>query len=758
MARDAEDTSSSAVEIREALRRVYPGVERGEGSVVTLLGAAETGKSRLVADIARDARERGWRVLMTTGSPRSGELPRGIVLDALRPLLPRVSSAQGVHPGDARSSARAPGLPLALAAFLPPGSAPGEEEELSPAASPSNWELPTTLAPAEADALLMRRLWDEAGHVPVLLLLDDAQWMDELSQRFLSSLCLALGDRRVLLVLSLDPEAAPPLVRRFAVREHGGLSSRVYRVAPAPTHHPRPLPPMAPPAPEVVEASLLETLLSTGAVVGIEFDVRTLAEITGRSPQEVQANLEEAARRGWLWKSGEESFHFAGERTWTWALSMPYQPLETRHQWVALALEKLYPNPEGRVLFELAHHWTEAGSLPRALPYLLRSAEAAFGVGAYEPARDRLERSRGMLLALPEPERGPQEVRVLVDLAQVLDVLGEGTKASAHLREALVRAERLHLPARETARIEVLLGDLQRRWGRGEHALQVLERARARAASAGDRPTEAMVLSRISMVQRRQGHWAKARESVLRSLELLSQGPGDAEARARVHFAAADVYIWGGKEDDAAGRQEIQLSRDAFRELGQTGQEVQLTNLEGLHASQLGDPAEALRLWRHAAETAVRMGNLVEAANMHGNMAEVLAEQRKFPEARSSIQLADELIEGMEEPRVRGQILLASATLAWRQGDLEGARRELQKGLKLLQADASVDLRQQLEFLEARMFLEEGRPDEARKITRELDPLRYPVLLPPVQKREWERIQEEKGHGKNMDPPPSKRS
>lgn len=363
-----------------------------------------------------------------------------------------------------------------------------------------------------------------------------------------------------------------------------------------------------------------------------------------------------------------------------------------------------------------------------------------------------------MLLALPEPERGPQEVRVLVDLAQVLDVLGEGTKASAHLREALVRAERLHLPARETARIEVLLGDLQRRWGRGEHALQVLERARARAASAGDRPTEAMVLSRISMVQRRQGHWAKARESVLRSLELLSQGPGDAEARARVHFAAADVYIWGGKEDDAAGRQEIQLSRDAFRELGQTGQEVQLTNLEGLHASQLGDPAEALRLWRHAAETAVRMGNLVEAANMHGNMAEVLAEQRKFPEARSSIQLADELIEGMEEPRVRGQILLASATLAWRQGDLEGARRELQKGLKLLQADASVDLRQQLEFLEARMFLEEGRPDEARKITRELDPLRYPVLLPPVQKREWERIQEEKGHGKNMDPPPSKRS
>lgn len=725
-------------DIREEVRLVLPRVEGGRGFIATLLGAAESGKSRLVADLARDAKERGWTTLLATANPRSSELPRGLVLDALGAILPGIASAKG----PSTPHAPAPpglGLPLALAAFLPNVQSEEEPKEAGAGRTyAAPWELPSSLSPNEADSLLLRRVWGAAERAPVLLLLDDAQWMDELSVRFLSTLCLTLREHRVLLLLSIDPEAAPPLVRRFAVQQEGGFSDAVYRVAVASAHKPRGLPPPAPPAPETVEPSPLESLLSLGAVMGIEFDVRTLAATTGRTVAEVQEHLDDAARRGWLWKSGEESYHFSGERTWRWAAGLPYDPLPARHERIARALETLHPNPGGRVLFELAHHWLEAGKAERAFPYLVRSAEAAYGTGAFETARDRLQRAMGTLASLPPAERGHEEVRVLVDLAEVRDAMGEGTQAAARLREALSRAEALHLSAKEVVRIEVLLGDLQRRWGRGDLAFDILERARARAASAHDPSTEATVLSRIAMVQRRQGHWAESRASVERSLKLLAEGGGGPEERALVHYAAADTYIWGGKEDDAAAREHIRATRKALQELGQLSREVPLTNLEGLHASQLGDTEGALRLWQEAADTAVRLGNVTEAANMHGNLAEVYAEHQRFEQARSSLAFAEELLQGADEPRVQGQIHLAAATLAWRTGDLPLAEKEIDRGMKLLSSDAGVDLRQQVEFLRARIRLSQGRRAEARQLVRGLDPVRYPSLLPPTQKVEWE--------------------
>ncbi len=101
-------------DIREEVRLVLPRVEGGRGFIATLLGAAESGKSRLVADLARDAKERGWTTLLATANPRSSELPRGLVLDALGAILPGVASAKG----PSTPHAPAPpglGLPLALA-------------------------------------------------------------------------------------------------------------------------------------------------------------------------------------------------------------------------------------------------------------------------------------------------------------------------------------------------------------------------------------------------------------------------------------------------------------------------------------------------------------------------------------------------------------------------------------------------------------------------------------------------------------------
>lgn len=728
-----------SAEVLPKVLDLLSGVEQGKGRAVTLLGAPGTGKSRLISDLGLEARERNWTVLLATGSPDKGELPRGLVLEALRPVLPGFSAepAEARGPGNGSPSV---GLPLALAAFLPAEPAPEPRPwAREPAAYATPWELPASVSPAEGDALLLRQLWDATRKRPVLLALDDVHCADPLSLGFLSSLCLGIHDRRVLLLLSLEPEPAPQLVRRFAPLSAGGLADETFTLAPRSLLKPRPLPPPVPPAPEEVEPSLLETILSYGAVLGIEFDLPTLAEVTGRGPLAVGEGLVEAARRGWVWKSGEDTYHFSGERTWRWALGLPYIPLSQRHAKAAAALERLHPRPDGRALFELARHWQEAGEVEASLPYMVRSAEVAYGVGAWEDARDRLVRAQGMLAAIPGPKRAPHEVRILVDLAEVLDALGQGVQAGSRLRQALALAESSKLPAREVVHIEVLLGDLQRRWGRGLAALEILERARARAEGAHDPVTEATVLSMLGMILRRRGQWSEARTTIERALQLLGT-EGGAEERYRVHYAAADTYVWGGPEDTEAARSHIQECRDALRELGQPYREVPLINLEGLHASQLGDQERALALWRGAAELALRLGNLVDGANMLGNEAEVLAAEGKLEESRQCARTARGLVESMTEPRIEGQILLAEATLAWKMGEIETAFEVLRKGLAVLSSDASVDLRQQLEFLEARILLSKGDKEGALRLVEALDPLRYPHLLPPDQREEWEEM------------------
>jgi tetratricopeptide (TPR) repeat protein len=735
-----------AEEARKRLTASFPGVRGGRGSSRTILGPAGTGKSRLISDLGETAREQGWTVLSATGTPARAEVPRGIVLEALRPVLPGLVSPVGgerPEPGEGPPSV---GLPLALAAFLPAPPEPAQRTwRTEPVSEVTPWELPASLPPAEGDALLLRRLWEAARRAPVLLELDDLHWVDPLSLGFLSTLCLSLSEHRVLLILSLEPDPAPQLVRRFAAREAGGLVEEVITLAPRSSSKPRPLPPPVPPAPEEVEPSLLETLLSYGAVIGIDFDVPTLVETTGRGELAVADGLEEGTRRGWLWRSGEKEFHFSGERTWRWALGLPYLPLAKRHAHVAAALERLHPHPEGRVLFALALHWQEAGEPQRALPYMISAAESAYGAGALETARDWLQKAHGVLSVLPPTERGGQEVRVLVDLAEVFDSLGQGGAARTRLQEALAvaekreRAARDAAPVRETVRIEVLLADLQRRWGRADLALEILERARERAAKGRDPVAEATVLARVAMVQRRQARWKEARENVTRALELLGDRGGPAE-RGLVHWGAADTLVWGGPEDTAAAEESLRKARQAFEEMGQGSREVPLMNLEGLRASQLGDPETAMRLWDRATKLALQMGSLVNGANMLANQAEVLGEAGRAEEAWSAIRGVEQLLDGIDEPRVFGQVWLARATIHWRVGDIPQAEKDLDQGIALLASDASKDLRQQLEFLRARIRLSQGKIGEALELTRGLDPVRYPHLLPPGQRKEWEEI------------------
>lgn len=731
------DPGLEASVVQERVREALAAAEHGSPTLVTVLGREGSGKSRLVADIVRDYRGRGWTVLAATGTQERREVPRGVLLDALAPLLPNAtSSPAGELPASSKDFGV--GIPLALSALLPaPPRKNPQPADSRRRGTRQSWEPAKPLPPSEGDAVLLRRIFVAASRKPVLLALDDGHCFDELTIRFLKSLVARADKEHLAVLVCLDPRQDRGLARDFGPRSRGGLAAASFTLTDPetpPARPPAPVPTTSPSQP----ADPDEEFLAQAAALGMEFDPERLTAVLGVTSDAVQGFLERAMRHGWVWREGDE-YHFSGDATRSWALSLSRAPPKELHARAARALEALYPQAEGRVLFDLARHWQEAGEGARAFPYLLRSAEAAYRSGAYATATERLQRAQRLLTTLPMRDRGAQEVRILVAQAATEDAARGSTASESLLRHAILRATEVGLDPVEVARVEVALGGLLRRRGQARDAVEVLESARRRAAAAEAPTCEAAVLSRLAMVQRRQGQHTEASATVERALAMLGEG-GTPEERGLVHSAAADVWLWGSPAERGRAPAEIAAARKAWEEAGQPTELVDLANLEGLLAYNEGQMASAAYAWELAADQATRLGSVVEAANIRANLAEGYALLNQLPEARRCLNEARELMQHLDEPRVNAQVRLGAAYVAWREGSATKADHEIERALETLTSDGTQDLRSQFLFLRTRLLYESSQRSEARRVLEGIAGERYPSRLSSPDRAFWDEV------------------
>jgi transcriptional regulator with AAA-type ATPase domain/tetratricopeptide (TPR) repeat protein len=190
--RDAETT-----QIRAAMTRAHD----GRGQVVALVGEPGVGKSRLTWEVARSARAQGWLVL-ETGSVSASKAPPYVPLaDLLRGYFDVAPRAE-----PARVREKVAEALLALDASLSSLSAP-LLAILDVPVDDADWE--------RRDAReRRRRMLDGARQLmlaasqraPVLVLVDDLQWIDSETQAFLDLLVESLPGARVLLLVNYRPE------------------------------------------------------------------------------------------------------------------------------------------------------------------------------------------------------------------------------------------------------------------------------------------------------------------------------------------------------------------------------------------------------------------------------------------------------------------------------------------------------------------------------------------------------------------------
>jgi DNA-binding SARP family transcriptional activator len=438
---------------RAALADALDRLAARAGGLVVLLGEAGMGKSRLVASLVGDAAQRGVRVCLGRAYPSEQVLAFGPWTAALR------TAPLGELAGRLEPVWRAE-----LTRLLP---------ELDPT-------VPPTLLTADYSRLfeaLARLLAEAAAAGPVVLVLEDVQWADEMSLRLLAFLSRRLADAAVLLVatvrvdevvdapalrdllreLERDPRArllslAPlpreetarlvRLLRRGAPGEAmADLEERAWRLsqgnpfvivetvqamatAAADEHAALParvrglvlarLERLSAPAREVV---------AVAAVVGREFDLRTLELAARMDDAGIAAAVEELVRRHLVRAIGER-FDFTHEHIREVAYAAQPARHAALHARVAEALETLGAGRPDASLEALAHHYGRTDNAPKAVEYLTRFAEAAARAFAHEDAIRALDRALAHAARLPEDRRDHVRIDLLLRRAFSMSVLG----------------------------------------------------------------------------------------------------------------------------------------------------------------------------------------------------------------------------------------------------------------------------------------------------------------------------------------------
>jgi DNA-binding SARP family transcriptional activator/class 3 adenylate cyclase len=522
-------------------------VEQGSGRVVGLVGDPGVGKSRLAYELTARLPD-GWSVLTVAASPLDVAVPFHPLLGTVRELLPE---------GDL--DAASPHTP-ALAALLGrpnTGDAGRRWAELDPGVQRRR-----TIA-ALADLLLQ-----EPADGPLLLLVEDAHWLDGETLAVLDTLVDRISSAPVLLLVTYRPEHDPGWANRpqftllrvdpLASPESAALAGALLGDHPS-VHALRdqlatwtggvPLfleesireltetrtlsgqrgdyvlddaaPPLRlPPRVHGVLAARIDrlpasekALLQAASVVGTEGAIHLLAAVLGLQPDQVEDDLPGLHRADLLYerrRRGERWFAFKHALVHDTAYaSLPRGQRRLMHLRAMEALAAASSGQAEDVLERLAYHSVQAERWPEAVDLNRRAGQRALHRCAYRESAALLTR------ALYAQRRLPPDTDAEIDLL-------------VQLRPALHSASRF------------------------DDALHHLDRAEELAKAGGDSPRLLHVLLHRAYLLLTRGYTAAALEAAQQALALAQQ-QGELLLVAECRLALGQCLVFAGDPQPVPG-------------------------------------------------------------------------------------------------------------------------------------------------------------------------------------------------------------
>jgi class 3 adenylate cyclase/tetratricopeptide (TPR) repeat protein len=517
----------------QMLLRRWEHAKAGEGQVVLLAGEAGIGKSRITENLLVRLKHEPLTRLRYFCSPHH-------IHSALYPIITQLERAANFEPG------RDPAVNLnKLEALLKP-TTQNVPQDLALIAEllavPVNARYPVLeVSPQHKREMtltaLLNQLESTAALGPVLIVFEDAHWIDPTSHDLLDRIVARVADLPVLLVITFRLEFQPTWVglphvtmlvlnrlgrrdaasiisgithgkalpeavtQQILVRTDGVplfieeltsalLESRLMRETPDRYVHEGQLPPLA--IPPTLQASLVARLdrlpsargvAQIGAAIGREFSHELIAAVAPLAPVDLDAALERLTESGLISRRGTPphaiySFKHALVQDAAYSTLLKSRRQEL-HAAIANALMGRFESlPE-----VVAHHLTEAGLANEAIGYWRKAGQLAGGRSANREAAKFFEQALAVLKGLPEsPFTLEQGFEIRLELRPMLAVVGEFRRALERLREAESIAERLdddRLRGRVCAfatNAHALLGEFDQALASGTRALDIAER------------------------------------------------------------------------------------------------------------------------------------------------------------------------------------------------------------------------------------------------------------------------------------------
>jgi adenylate cyclase len=660
----------------------------GHGQIVGITAEAGMGKSRLIAEVIRLARERNMLgyggECQSYGTSTSylvwQDIWRGFFnLDPAWSMDAQIESLEGqlsrIDPS------LLPRLPL-LGAIL---NLPIPDNELTVS-------FDAKLRKESLESLLADCLRKQARDMPLLLVLEDCHWLDPLSHDLLEVIGRAIANLPVMIMLAYRPPQlnrlmAPRINQLFYFTEvpltdlppeeiEQLVSSKLSQIYGEEAKLPqaliekirsradgnpfyieellnylrdRDIDPGQSEALERVDLpdslySLIlsridqlsenqKTLLKVASVIGRLFRAAMLWSISNQfgNREQVQSDLDALSALDLTpLDTPEPELVYLFKHILTQEVAYETLSFATRamlHDQIGQYIENTYSDGLDQYVDLLAFHFERSENLPKKREYLLKAAEAAQADYANAAAITYYQR---VLHLLPEDQR----VVGLLKLGQVFELVGEWENAEEINREA-ERLASLINDSQSHAQAERALGWLLRKRGEYNAAEERLVRAREGYQHLDDSAGVSNVLADIGEIYRLQGKFTEARAYYDESLNLAAsiiEPRIRQKARAHALKGAGTVATWQG--DYTTARELNQESLALRRELGDTPGVATLLNNLGIIARFQRDLTSARQMNEESLALFREMGDRWAVGQLLNNQACVASDQGDYAEAR----------------------------------------------------------------------------------------------------------------------------
>jgi DNA-binding SARP family transcriptional activator len=680
--------------------------------IAVLVGEAGVGKTRLLDELAAHAIELGGRIVRGRAFESEQVLPFAVWVDALR------ADGALVH-GPAFDE-----LPESWRAEL---------SRLYPGGGAASVSTPSPNNVARLFEAITGLLGRAAERTPLLVLLDDLQWADDLSLRLLAFAARRRSARcRIFIAATVRKEELaratflPTLLRELS-RERLSVTTEVRPLSEQDTRLlvrslARPDQALDEPdlfqqiwtvsegnpfvvlesvravaegtlgrgvsqlsVPERVRevvaghvarlAPLERDLSAIASVIGRNFDFALLQVASGQDGVVVASAVEELVHAG-VFREEEGTFYFTHDRIREVVYAgLLVQRRTVLHGCVARALEALHGAEVDAVSSQLAFHYARANEPAAAVDYLTRFAENAARAFGLEEALVALSEASLLTERIPASERARWRVEIAVRKANCLGYLGRFAEIEPCLSQhqsSLEELNRLEL----TSQFHFWLGFTHSLVGDRAAAAHHIQLALDGAESCGDARTMRRAHALLSYELSYAGRFEQGLEHGFKATEKPAGGEPEYVALGWMNV---------GCNYQCMGR--LPPAIDAFAKAGEIARsagiprvEALVLGLSGLALCQLGEKESALDTGRRAVATACDPVSTMATSSMLGHVLVACG-------------LADEALEilpdvvsmasrfGMRSSEAHAQISTAEAYLS--KGDIETATRFAESGVAI---------------------------------------------------------------------------